>query len=74
MSAYTGVIKENTISLDKIDLRMYNGKRVLVIIDSDNTISGNDDVDLEKYILPETSERARDVEAYMKEMRNNDRI
>ena len=73
MSAYTGIIQENTISLEKVDLKKYNGKKVLVIIDNDKAIS-NGDVDLEKFILPEMSERAKDVESYIKELRANDRI
>ena len=72
MSAYTGIIRENTISLEKVDLKKYNGKKVLVIIDSDKAIS-NGDVDLEKFILPEMSERAKDVESYIKELRSNDK-
>ena len=74
MSAYTGVIKENSISLDKIDLKKYDGKKVLVIIDSDNNINDNKGIDLTQFILPETSDRAIDVELYMGEMRNNDSI
>ena len=73
MSAYTGIIQENTISLEKVDLKKYNGKKVLVIIDNDKAIS-NGDVDLEKFILPEMSERAKDVESYITELRANDRI
>lgn len=74
MSAYTGVIKENSISLGKIDLKKYDGKKVLVIIDSDNNINDNKGIDLTQFILPKTSDRAIDVELYMGEMRNNDRI
>ena len=74
MSAYTGVIKENSISLDKIDLKKYDGKKVLVIIDSDNNINDNNGIDLTKFILHETSERAINVGLYMGEMRDNDRI
>ena len=73
MSAYTGIIQENTISLEKVDLKKYNGKKVLVIIDNDKAIN-NGDVDLEKFILPKMSERAKDVESYIKELRVNDRI
>lgn len=74
MSAYTGIIRENGISLEKIDLKKYNGKKVLVIIDGDNNANDNVNVNLDEFILPETSERAKDVELYMKEIRNNDRI
>lgn len=74
MLAYTGVVKENSISLEEIDLKKYNGKKVLVIIDGDNIVDSNNSVDISKYILPETSERAMNVESYMREMRDNDRI
>ena len=42
MSAYTSIIRENTVSLEKVDLKKYNGKKVLVIIDSDKAISDGD--------------------------------
>ena len=72
MSTFTGKIKENKISLENVNLMEYEGKDVMVIIYNDKK-SLNNGIDLDKYVMP-TTDRAKNVDLYMSEMRDGDRV
>lgn len=69
MLAVNGYYNGSTIVLDK-EVEMTKGQRVLVVLETTSTKRKR--IDLDKYVTP--TERGQNVEAYMEEMRGNDRI
>lgn len=73
LAAVRGTIRGNTIVVENEDLRQYDGTEVVVTI-LDNPIRKKQkrEVDWKSFSIP--SERGENVEKYMKEMRDNDRL
>lgn len=69
MLAVNGYYNGSTIVLDE-EIEMTKGQRLMVILETNKKIRKK--IDLDKYVTP--TERGADVEAYMEEMRGNDRI
>ena len=69
MLAVNGYYNGSTIVLEK-EVELTKGQRVLVVLETTRTKRKR--IDLDKYVTP--TERGQNVEAYMEEMRGNDRI
>ena len=69
MLAVNGYYNGNNIVLDE-KIEMANGQRLIVILDMPE--SKREKIDFDKYVTP--TERGKNVEEYMKEMRENDRV
>lgn len=70
MIALKGEIKDNVIVAEN-DISAYDGDSVIITI-LDRPISSRKSINLAKY--GRRTERGQHVEAYMREMRDNDRI
>lgn len=69
MLAVNGYYNGSTIGLEK-EVKMTKGQRLMVVLETTKTKPKK--IDLDKYVTP--TERGQNVEAYMEEMRGNDRI
>lgn len=71
LTAVRGVIRGNTVVVED-DMRKYDGAEVVVtVLDSPPRVK-RAAVDWDSFVLP--SERGKNVDEYMREMRENDRI
>ena len=71
LAAVKGVIKGNTIVVENEDLQDYDGVEVVVTL-LDYPSKQKKEVDWDSFVIP--SERGKNVDEYMKEMRENDRL
>ena len=71
LAAVKGVIKGNTVVVENEDLQDYEGVEVVVTL-LDPRKKVKKEVDWDSFVMP--SERGQDVDGYMKEMRENDRL
>jgi hypothetical protein len=72
LAAVKGIIRGNTVIIDD-DIRAYDGSEVVVtLLDYPQSKSRKKDIDWDSFVIP--SERGKNVEEYMKEMRENDRL
>ena len=56
------------------DMQEYDGAEVVVtLLDYPGRIKGREPIDWDSFVIP-NSERGKDVDGYMKGMRENDRI
>ncbi len=73
LAAVKGIIRGNTVVIDSEDMQKYDGAEVIVTLpDYPNTKKRKTPVDWDSFVKP--SERGKNVEKYMKEMRENDRL
>ncbi|MCD8133357.1 MAG: hypothetical protein LUE19_05830 [Clostridiales bacterium] len=77
LAAVKGVIRGNTVVIENDDIRAYDGSEVIVtLLDYPNKphrkASEKAVLDWDSFVLPST--RGKDVDEYMKEMRDGDRI
>lgn len=73
LAAVKGVIQGNTVVIKEDDIREYDGAEVVVtLLDYPLTKAKKLPVDWDSFTM--SSERGKDVDAYMKEMRENDRL
>lgn len=72
MVALKGTIQGNTVVIEDGDIRAYSGKDVIVTILDFPYRKRSRKIDFDKYGTP--TERGNNVEAYMEEMRSNDRV
>ena len=73
LAAVKGVIKGNTVVVENEDLQDYEGVEVVVtLLDYPRRQEMKKEVDWDSFVIP--SERGQDVDGYMKEMRENDRL
>ena len=73
LAAVKGVVQGNTVVIKDDDIREYDGTEVVVtLLDNPLTKVKRKPVDWDSFAIP--SERGKDVDAYMKEMRENDRL
>ncbi|RKI36015.1 hypothetical protein D7V96_26310 [bacterium D16-59] len=73
LAAVKGVIKDNMVIVENEDLKDYNGIEVVVTLLGHPRKQGQKkEIDWDGFVIP--SERGQNVDGYMKEMRENDRI
>lgn len=73
LAAVKGVIQGNTVVIVDEDLRDYDGMEVVVtLLEYPSKKKEKQPVDWDSYIVP--SSRGDDVDRYMREMRENDRL
>lgn len=74
LAAVKGIVKGNTILIEDEDIREYEGTEAIVtLLDFPDRRKQKKSIDWDKYVIP-NSKRGKDVEAYMREMREDDRI
>ena len=66
------MIKGNTVVVENEDLQDYEGVEVVVTLLDYPREKIKKEVDWDSFVMP--SERGQDVDGYMKEMRENDRL
>lgn len=72
LTAGKGILRGNTVIMED-DMREYDGADVVVtILDYPNRKDKKEPVDWDSFVIP--SERGKNVEEYMREMRENDRL
>ncbi|MCD8069131.1 MAG: hypothetical protein LUE87_09650 [Lachnospiraceae bacterium] len=77
LAAVKGVVRGNTVVIENDDIRAYDGSEVIVTL-LDYPFKTHDkgkkkaDLDWDSFVLPST--RGRNVDEYMREMRDGDRI
>ncbi len=73
MLAVKGFIQGNAIVVEDEDIRVYEGKDVIVtILDYPYRQSKKQKIDLDQFVTP--TERGNNVDEYIKELRVHDRI
>lgn len=73
LTAVRGIIRDNAIIVENEDLRPYDGTEVVVtILDNPVQTKQKKAVDWDSFVIP--SERGKNVDGYMREMRDNDRL
>ena len=73
LAAVKGIIHGNTVVIDDEDIKKYDGAEVVVtLLDYPKAKKKKDPIDWDSFVKP--SERGKDVDEYMKGMRENDRI
>ena len=73
LAAVKGIVQGNTVLIEDDDIREYDGAEVIVTLLSQP--KGKEKkafVDWDSFVIP--SERGKNVDEYMKEMRENDRL
>ena len=72
LAAVKGIIQGNTVLLDE-DVRAYDGMEVVVtLLNYPQTKTSKAPIDWDSFII--SSERGQNVDEYMREMRENDRL
>ena len=73
LAAVKGIVQGNTVIIDDEDIREYDGAEVIVtLLDYPQKKVRKDPVDWDSFVIP--SERGKNVDEYMKEMREDDRL
>lgn len=73
LAAVKGVVQGNTVIIEDDDIREYDGTEVIVtLLNYPQKKTRKEPVDWNSFVLP--SERGKNVDEYMKEMRENDRL
>ena len=73
LAAVKGVVQGNTVIIEDDDIREYDGTEVVVtLLNYPKKKVKKEPVDWDSFVMP--SERGKDVDAYMREMRENDRL
>lgn len=73
MLAVKGVVQGNTVVVKDDDIREYDGTEVIVtLLNSPQKKARKIPVDWDSFSIP--SERGKNVDGYMREMRDNDRL
>lgn len=73
LAAVKGIVRGNTVIIEDEDLRPYDGAEVIVtLLDSTIQKKQKKAVDWDSFAIP--SERGKNVNEYMREMRDNDRL
>ncbi len=70
--AVKGIVKGNTVVIENEDLKEYDGSEVIVTFLEHPENIKKEIVDWDSFLMP--SERGKNIDAYMKEMRENDRL
>ncbi len=70
LAAVKGIVKGNTVVIENEDLKEYDGSEVIVTFLERPENIKKEIVDWDSFVMP--SERGENIDAYMKEMREND--
>lgn len=74
LAAVKGIIKGNKVLIEDEDIREYEGSEVIVtLLDSPYKKKLKKSIDWDKYVVS-GSERGKNVDEYIREIRENDRI
>ena len=73
LAAVKGIVQGNKVIIEDDDIRDYDGAEVVVtLLNYPKKKNNKESVDWDSFVIP--SERGQNVEEYMKEMRENDRL
>lgn len=73
LAAVKGIIHGNTVIIEEDDIRKYDGAEVVVtLLNYPQKKERKETVDWDSFAIP--SERGKNVDEYMREMRENDRL
>ena len=73
LAAVKGVVQGNTVIIEDDDIREYDGTEVVItLLNYPKKRVKKEPVDWDSFVMP--SERGKDVDAYMREMRENNRL
>lgn len=73
LAAVKGIVQGNTVVIKDDDIREYDGAEVVVtVLNYPRRENRKAPVDWDSFVIP--SERGKNVDEYMKEMRENDRL
>lgn len=73
LAAVKGIVRGNTVIVENEDLCEYDGSEVVVtFLDKPDRKRKKESVDWDSFVIP--SERGKNVDAYMREMREDDRL
>ncbi len=73
LAAVKGVIQGNMVVIENEDMHEYDGAEVVVtVLDYPNNKKKKESVDWDGFVIP--SDRGKNVDEYMREMRENDRF
>lgn len=73
LAAVKGIVQGNTVVIKDDDIREYDGEEVVVtLLNYPQKKAKKAPVDWDSFVMP--SERGKNVNEYMKEMRENDRL
>jgi hypothetical protein len=73
LGAVKGIVQGNTVIIKDDDIREYDGTEVIVtLLNSPIKKVDKSPVDWDSFVIP--SERGENVDEYMREMRENDRL
>lgn len=73
LAAVKGIVQGNTVIIEDDDIREYDGAEVVVtLLNYPQTKAKKVPVDWDSFIIP--SERGKNVDEYMREMREDDRL
>ncbi|MDE7478112.1 MAG: hypothetical protein K2M91_09215 [Lachnospiraceae bacterium] len=73
LAAVKGIVQGNTVVIEDDDIREYDGAEVIVtLLNYPQKKATKAPVDWDSFAIP--SERGKNVDEYMKEMRENDRL
>lgn len=73
LAAVKGIIQGNTVVIEDEDMKEYDGAEVVVtLLDYPKAKKKKAPIDWDSLVKP--SERGKNVDEYMKEMRENDRL
>lgn len=73
LAAVKGTIQGNMVIIENEDMHEYDGTEVIVtVLDYPHSKKKKEAIDWDSFVIP--SERGNNVDEYMKEMRENDRL
>lgn len=73
LAAVKGIVQGNKVIIEDDDIRDYDGAEVVVtLLNYPKKKNNKESVDWDSFVIP--SERGNNVDKYMKEMRENDRL
>lgn len=73
LPAVKGIIQGNTVIIQDDDIREYDGAEVVVtLLNTPSKKAKKTPIDWDSFVIP--SERGKNVDEYMREMRENDRL
>ncbi|MDE6435346.1 MAG: hypothetical protein K2L07_14090 [Lachnospiraceae bacterium] len=73
LAAVKGIVQGNTVVIEDDDIREYDGAEVVVtLLNYPQKKAEKAPIDWDSFVIP--SERGKNVDEYMKEMRESDRL
>lgn len=73
LAAVKGIVQGNTVIIEDDDIREYDGaEAVITLLDYPQKKAKKAPIDWDSFVIP--SERGKNVDEYMKEMRESDRL